>query len=104
MVVKKSGNGKWDIFIGKDRVQVAQIVDERPDIKYTINKYKSFLLWVKVGERYYQHKISWFYRISDFIKYVREIESTIGWSGFLNINGLDKKTYTKAVKTLKETK
>lgn len=80
-----------DIFLkeGKNKRQVAQIVDYFPQIKYTTKDFKAFFLYIKPLEsgKGKKLKIKWFYRIADFKQWVRESVKELGWIDFCIVNG-----------------
>ena len=80
--------------------KVAKIQDDMPEIKYTVNKYKSFYLWVLVNGTYYKQKIKFFYRVSDFKRLLKHYLQLMSYEDFLAINNLDRETYTNHVQTI----
>ena len=90
---------KEDILI-VNGVKVGKIQDDMPEIKYTVNKYKSFYFWVLIHGTYYKQKLSWFYRISDFKRLVKHYLTLMSWEEFLTVNSLDRETCTNHVQTV----
>lgn len=68
---------------GKTKQQIMKIEDKMPQTK---NKFKSFFLWVKLNETFYKFKISWFYSLKDFKKWLRESLLVLDLEDFVKVN------------------